>query len=341
MPTAVITFEFDPLLQLGDWTVRWETFGIGVAILVALIVAGWLADRVRLPTRGDDRPDHLRREDVLFIALGVVPGAVIGGRLAYVALHLDYYRAVPNAILDPVAGGLALSGAVVLGALTGGIVARLFEAPVGRWYTLAAIPMLLALGLGKAANVLGGSGQGLPSLADQATRYLGPGPWGSLGADIPSLPSQIYEAIGVGLLLVVVVGVLAIGRLAGRSRSVDGRLFVVVLGCWAIVRFVVAGTWRDPALVGPLVAEQVLDIAIMALSLVLFAGLVLRGRRRTAAAGVDATASDGAPDPRAGVGPIGADDPGSPVVPDAPASTGPPPPASDLSWPDPDTRRRF
>ena len=68
---------------------------------------------------------------------------MIGGRLAYVALHLDYYRAVPNAILDPVAGGLALSGAVVLGALTGGIVARLFEAPAGRWYTLAAIPMLL------------------------------------------------------------------------------------------------------------------------------------------------------------------------------------------------------
>jgi hypothetical protein len=93
--------------------------------------------------------------------------------------------------------------------------------------------------------------------------------------------------------------------------------------------------------VGPLVAEQVLDIGIMALSLVLFIVLVLRGRRRTAVAAVDANASDGAPDPRPGVGPIDTNDPGSPVVRDAPASTGPPPPASDLSWPDPDTRRRF
>ena len=132
---------------------------------------------------------------------------------------------------------------------------------------------------------------------------------------IPSLPSQIYEAIGVGLLVVVVLGVLAIGRLAGRSRSVDGRLFVVVLGCRAIVRFVVAGTWRDPAVVGPLVAEQVLDIGIMALSLALFAGPRparaasdcrrhgRRDRRRPRA------------DPRPGVGPIGANDPGGPVVP--------------------------
>ncbi len=235
MSLAVITFEFDPLLHLGDWSVRWETVAIGAAILVGLVVAGLLAPRTRFPGAGDqpaDAVEHLRSDDVLFVALGVAPGAVVGGRLAYVALHLDYYAANGGAIVDPGSGGLGLSGAVVLGAITGGIVARLFEAPVGRWYGLAAAPMLLMLALGKAAAVLGGTGQGLPTSIDWATRYLGPGPWGSLGPDVPSHPAQAYEAIG----LAVVLAILVVARRLGALRSPDGRAFVFALGGWAAVR---------------------------------------------------------------------------------------------------------
>jgi prolipoprotein diacylglyceryltransferase len=302
---AVITFRFDPLAHLGDWTVRWETLAIGVAILVALVAAGLLAGRARLPVGDDDPPgtiDHLRRDDILFIALGVAPGAVVGGRIAYVALHLDYYSSNVVAIVDPTSGALSLSGAVLLGALTGGLVARLFDAPVGRWYALAVVPMLLVLGLGKAANVLGGSGQGVPSVLDWATRYLGPGPWGSLGPDIPSIPAQAVEAIGVAIVLVVMVAILRYVRRAGWE---DGRGFALALGGWAIVRFVVASSWRDPVVLGPLKAEQLFDLGIVAIAALVLVWLVVRSRRT----------------PR--------------VV----APVAPPPP--ELNWPDPETRRRF
>jgi phosphatidylglycerol---prolipoprotein diacylglyceryl transferase len=308
VPIAVITFQFDPLAHVGDWTVRWETLGIAAAILVGLVVAGLLAGRARLPAREGDPPGtvpHLRRDDALFIALGIVPGAVVGGRIAYVALHLDYYSANAGAIADPVSGSLALSGAVVLGALTGGLVARLFDAPVGRWYTVAAIPMLVALSLGKAANIMGGTGQGLPSTADWATRYLGPGPWGSLGPDVPSIPAQAWEAIGVAVVMAVVLVVVLAARAMGRRRARDGRLFAIALGGWAVVRFIVAGTWRDPVVVGPLRAEQVLDLAIIGLAVMTYAALVVRAWRRPGLALADETASP------------------------------------QLSWPDPETRHPF
>jgi prolipoprotein diacylglyceryltransferase len=307
VPLAVITFEFDPLLHLGDWSVRWETVAIGAAILVGLVAAGLLAPRTRFPVDGAESPDapdvldHIRPDDVLFVALGVVPGAVIGGRLAYVALHLDYYSANTGAIVDPGSGGLALSGAVVLGALSGGIVAHLFEAPVGRWFGLAVAPMLLVLGLGKAANVLGGTGQGLPASTDWATRYLGPGPWGSLGPDVPSHPAQVYEAVGVAAVLAIVV----VARRLGVVRAPDGRAFVIALGGWAAVRLAVATVWRDPVVVGPFKAEQLIDLAIVGLAVVVYVGLAVRARRA----------------PR-------------PVVVGDPAAPG-------LSWPDPETRRRF
>jgi prolipoprotein diacylglyceryltransferase len=208
----------------------------------------------------------------------VAPGAVIGGRLAYVALHLDYYSANSGAIVDPGSGGLALSGAV-----------------------LAVAPMLLMLALGKAATVLGGTGQGLPTSIDWATRYLGPGPWGSLGPDVPSHPAQAYEAVG----LAVVLAILVVARRLGALRSPDGRAFVLALGGWAAVRLAVAGTWRDPVVVGPFRAEQLIDLAIVGLAVLLYAGLALRARR-----------------------------PPRPVVVAEP-------PAPELSWPDPETRRRF
>ena len=71
---------------------------------------------------------------------------------------------------------------MVGGFLTGCYVASLLGASIGRWLHLAAAPVLFALGAGKLTMVLTGSGQGLPSLGDWATAYLGPGPWGSLVA---------------------------------------------------------------------------------------------------------------------------------------------------------------
>ena len=275
VPLAVITLEFDPVLRLGDWAVRWETLAIGGAIFIGLVLAGLLAGRSHVPGTDDDPAGtHLGRDDLLFIALGIVPGALVGGRLAYVALHLDYYSSHQAALVDATSGGLALNGAVVLGALSGGLVARLFDAPIGRWYEIAAVPMLAVLALGKAANVVGATGQGLPTGLDWATRYLGPGPWASLGPTIPSYPAQALEAIAVGLLAIAI----ALTAALGGFRAHDGRGFVLALGGWAGVRFAVAGIWRDPVVLGPFRTEQVIDLAIVGLATVVFVALVLRAR---------------------------------------------------------------
>ena len=151
-----------------------------------------------LPAAGrlasDEGPNHLRADDLLFIAVAAIPGAVAGGRLGYYLLHLDYYQAHPGAIFDISQGGFELSLAVVGGTLSAAIVAALLGAPVGRWMHALIVPLLLALAAGKAAMVLGGDGQGVPWDGNLATAYLGPGPWGSLAPAVPSHAAQAYEA---------------------------------------------------------------------------------------------------------------------------------------------------
>jgi phosphatidylglycerol:prolipoprotein diacylglycerol transferase len=281
---AAIVLDFDPYLRFGDRAVRWETLAIAGAILVGIVVAALLAGRTpssnlligeeELPEEEREGPWHLRRDDLLFILLGVVPGAVILGRLGYGLLHVDYYSGNWRALLDPGQGSLELTLAVVGGTLTGIYVAALLDAPVGRWLHVAIVPVLLVLGLGKAAQALGGTGQGFPVDLAWATAYLPPGPWGSAGAEIPAHPSQLYEA---GMTFVVLLLVVLLGRLTPLRRA-DGRLYAVGIGLWALGRGLVASTWRDPEAVGGLNAEQLICIVVAALMLAATVVATLAGR---------------------------------------------------------------
>jgi prolipoprotein diacylglyceryltransferase len=288
---AVLTFGFDPTVQIGDLAVRWQTLGIALASLAGLAWCALIAGRT--PAFGPwmrEHPDdgdgsggvwHLRRDDLLFIVLGVLPGAVIFGRLGYGLLHADWYSRDWHQLLDPGGGSLELTGAVVGGTLTGIYVAALLDAPVGRWLHVAIRPLLLALAVGKAAEVLGGAGQGalVPDGSGIAIAFAGPGPWGSPGAELAAIPAQLLEA-GMTTSVLLLVGVLGWGS---SLRRADGRLFAIGLAAWALGRAAVAGTWRDPAVQGPLNAEQLICLVVATLTggAAIVATLVI-GRRRGA-----------------------------------------------------------
>jgi prolipoprotein diacylglyceryltransferase len=123
---------------------------------------------------------------------------------------------------------------------------------------VAAVPLLAALALGKAAQALGGSGQGAASTASWATAYLPPGPWGSAGAAIPAYPSQLIEA---AIALVVLLVVVLLAWLTPLRRT-DGRLYFVAVGLWALGRGLAASTWRDQAIVAGLNAGQLICLAV-------------------------------------------------------------------------------
>ncbi len=237
-------------------------------------------------------PVGLRPDDLLFIVAGGVAGAVVVGRLGWVLLYVDWYRAHADAILDPAVGGLTLAGGLVGGIIAGLAMAVLLGAPVARWLGVAVVPLLLALGLGKLAMVLGGAGQGLPTDASWATAYAGPGPWGSLGPIIPSHPAQAYEALTTLAALLVVL----LFALVPACRRHPAALFAVGIGLWAVGRFAVAFTWRDPALLGSLNGDQLVTLGMTVVAVVALVGVAVRAKgaapvSRLAVAGVGAASA--------------------------------------------------
>ena len=299
---AVIRLDFDPTVSLGWLTLRLETVALAAIVLLVLVLVALAAGRQeRNSLRGLVTGRRLRRDDMLLIGLGVVPGAIVGGRLGYGLIHFDYYSTHVSALVDPAGGGLSLSAAVVLGTLSGIAVARLLSSPAGRWLGVASLPVMLGLGLGKLAMVLGGEGQGSFSDVSWATSYVGPGPWGSLSPADPALPSQALEGIGVlaALGLLVVLPRLPGLRSGAGSETTDQKLaggrewallsgwrgFVTMLVAWSGVRFLVAFTWRDARVAGPLCADQLVLLGlVLCLALVLPLGRAFESTRQARAA---------------------------------------------------------
>jgi prolipoprotein diacylglyceryltransferase len=264
----VIGLSFSPILAVGGLVVRLETLAGAAAIFLALLLALVIARRTPVdlslppgapsPDPEDDGPNRLRADDLLYIVVAAFPGAVVGGRLGYALLHLDYYGANPGALLDINQGGLQLSLGVVGGLLTASAVAALLGAPLGRWLHALTLPLLFLLAGTKAAMILGGSGQGLPWSGDFATAYLGDGPWGSLAPALSAYPAQAIEALVALATLLFAWWLMAVGLFARRS----GAVFFLGLGLWAAGRAVVASEWRDPVAVGPLRVDQAISVAI-------------------------------------------------------------------------------
>jgi phosphatidylglycerol:prolipoprotein diacylglycerol transferase len=284
VPIAAVTFDFDPFVRLfGDLSVRWGAIALAIVITAALILAGVLA-----------RAGGLRGDDVVFITVGIVPGAVIGGRIGYVLVHPRLFEGDIARALDPAIGGLELGLAVVGGFITGLYVAGLLGAAPGRWLHVAAAPVLVAIGAGKLTMVLTGSGQGVPSDAGWATAYAGPGPWGSLVPDLPSVPSQALE----GGTTLAILAVLALALIAGGFARRDGRLFFVAVGLWAVARAAVSTTWRDPTVLAGLGMGGVAALGIAAACAVGVIWLTLRARAGDAADGPRADLSWPEPEAR-------------------------------------------
>ena len=260
VPIAVIAFDFDPLLQLtATVVVRWQTLALALAVLVCLATAAVLARR-----------EGLRPDDLLYMAIGAAPGAVVGGRIGYALLVPEAFSGGPLTLVDPAVGGLELGLAVVGGIATASVVGALLGAPVRRWAHIATIPLLTAIVAGKLAMVLGGAGQGRFFEGDWATAFLGAGPWVSAAAAVPSHPSQVYEALGttVAALLILMASSL------GAFRSRDATRLLVAIALWCLVRAAVATTWRDPVVAGPLPMGGVIALVIAAGAL---AGAIVEG----------------------------------------------------------------
>lgn len=255
--------EFFPdnttFLVLGPLVLRWYALAY-----IGGLVIGWRWLRV-LVQKPPAVATPLQADDFLTWA---TIGVVLGGRLGYVLFYQPTrYLSEPLEIFAVWHGGMSFHGGMVGVAIAVLIFCRRQAIPLWGLADRIAVVAPVGLGLGRLANFANGELWGREASASLpwAMRFPGAG-------DVLRHPSQLYQALLEGLVLLLVMLVLSRSE-AVRARA--GLLTGVFLTGYAIAR-IVGEFFRQPdPFLGFLYAGatmgQLLSLPMLAAGLVLIA----------------------------------------------------------------------
>ncbi len=216
--------QFDPIaLQVGPLAVHWY----GLMYLLAFVAFLWLAKRrARMPQHAAVGWTERDVDDVLFYG---VLGVVLGGRLGYVLFYKpDYYVDHLAEIFAVWKGGMSFHGGL-LGVITAmAVFAWVRKRGFFEIADLIAPCVPPGLAAGRLGNFINGELWGRPAPADLPWAMLFP----QSGDGIPRHPSQIYQLLGEGVLLFLLLW------LFGRKPRATGQISGLFLIGYGLARFV-------------------------------------------------------------------------------------------------------
>lgn len=226
----------DDALRWADLGLRqgFEIFGFEIryyslAYLVGILAGYWLL------TRMATRPGSpVTREQVDSIVLGVILGIVLGGRLGYAAFY-DPALFTSLDLFKPWEGGMSFHGGLIGVLVAVGIVCWRERISPLRGTDYVAVVVPIGMMLGRLANFINGE------LWGRETDV----PWGMIfptGGEVVRHPSQLYQALGEGLIMILVMS-WAFWRTG--SRWYPGLLAGIFALGTGLARFV-AEFFREP-----------------------------------------------------------------------------------------------
>ena len=260
---AIAFPAFDPILiQVGPFAIRWYALAYVVGLLL-----GWRY--MLLAARRT--PQVVSDTDVDDFLVWATLGVVLGGRIGYALFYQPgYFAQDPLAILQVWRGGMSFHGGLLGVCIATLIYVRLRRLPFLVFSDLLAVVTPVGLLLGRIANFINGELWGRVTDVPWAVIFPGAGPE-------PRHPSQLYEALLEGVVLLLVLGLLAQRE---KVRRRHGLLSGVFLLGYALARGLVEQFRQPDAYIGFLpggsTMGQWLSLPMAALGVL----LILRARVR-------------------------------------------------------------
>ena len=261
LPPSVITIGIDPTIELGPVTVAWHGLTIAIGILVGALVAGRLA-----------RGRGLAAEPIFDICAIVAAAGIVGGKIFYLFEQGTILQ--PGEWFD--GRGFTFNGGLILAAIAIAAYLRIKRLPLV-YLHLVAVGFPLGVAVGRIGDVINGEHYGAESDWLLAVRNSHP------EADVPS-PAVAYHSGGLYEVLLGLAIFAVTWSLRDRVRQ-PLVMPLLVIALFAIGRFFEFFLREDSDVVAlGLSSAQWTSVVTFALALAGAAALALTRRRKPDAA---------------------------------------------------------
>ncbi|MBQ2818366.1 MAG: prolipoprotein diacylglyceryl transferase [Clostridia bacterium] len=229
--------------RIGSFAVNWYGIIIACATLLAVVICMKRAHTV-----------GLKEDNVVDLALVLIPSAIVGARLYYVAFEWDMFKGDLLSILNIRTGGLAIYGAVIAGFIAALIYARIKKINPLNIIDLVAPSLILAQGIGRWANFCNQEAFGI-EFVNEAMH------WFPLSVYIERLDGYyaatfFYESIWCIAMFFVLLWY-------SKKAKHPGNVFAMYLVVYGFERMFVEGLRTDSLYIGGIRVSQLLSLLLV------------------------------------------------------------------------------
>ena len=227
--------------------IAFELFGIPIYWYAILIVSSMLIAVIWC--KFHDGRFNIKFDDLVDIALVMLPVAIISARLYYVLFSLDYYSSNPSEIIQIKNGGLALYGGII-----GGLVVILAFSKIKKLKLLDITDYLAPIiafcqSIGRWGNYINVEAYGYETnlpikmeiVEDGIVRYVH--------------PAFLYESICT-LAIFIFLSILS------KKRKFSGEITYWYIICYSFIRFLIEGLRTDSLMLFNCRISQLLSLAL-------------------------------------------------------------------------------
>lgn len=244
-----------------------ELFGVDIYFYGILIALGFILAMFYCARNA--RRFGLGEDDVYDFMLWLLPMAILGARLYYVAFSLDEYLAQPSRIFAVWEGGLAIYGGVIAGVITLVLVCRHKKIPAGAFMDLAIYGLLIGQIIGRWGNFMNREAFGAETEVFCRMGLTAPN-----GTTVYVHPTFLYES----LWNLVLLAALIVFERRGKRRY-DGQCALLYFFFYGLGRMWIEGLRTDSLYIGStgIRVSQLLSFVLVLTALIIM--LLIRSRK--------------------------------------------------------------
>lgn len=239
--------------------VAFTIFGIDVMWYGILIATGMII-AVAIAVRESKRVG-IKEDDIIDLALYLIPLGIIGARIYYVLFSWDQYAANPMDVFNIREGGLAIHGGLIAGILTGIVFSKVKKIDFFKLADVVVLGVPLAQAIGRWGNFINKEAHGGPTNL----------PWGIMVDGQKVHPTFLYESIWDVLVFIIIFS-------RRKNKKFDGQIIAEYMALYSLGRFFVEGLRTDSLMLGPIRMAQFISLIGIIAGVVLYIILSKRSK---------------------------------------------------------------